>query len=630
YEVSGITKRCPENSHIKFEAIMSVSSLYSTNGPDYWHRWDNNNLHTYIRKEPSTSIASVDEKLVELVKKNFGIVLEKAFGVNFDQFVEQGGAYGYTLYPMTDTHLYSDLDNDLEPNSDIAYVYIFSSVGLFILVIACINFMNLATAKSSSRAREIGLRKTLGSLRRQMIVQFLTESLVYSSLAMGFSLIATFLLLPSFNLLSGIQLSMWPLLQPGYIGLIILLILVVGLLAGSYPAFYLTGFDIVKVLKGKVSSGMKRGSIRGGLVVFQFGISIALIICTGVVYMQLQYLENKNLGFDKEHILVINHTGRLDNDRSAFKNNLSQLPDVLSASYSNNVFPGVNNTTLFRTFAEEQDYIMGLYWADYQQQETMGFELVEGRYFSEDYPSDSTAIVINEAAVAHFGWKSAVGQYLLYNFDENGGEKLKVIGVVKDFNFETLRDKVRPISIRLAKLNDNLLVRYSGSTEKVISNLEATWKKYAAGEPFEYTFMDERYDELFRSEQRLGKLFTVLSGVAIFVACMGLFGLAAFMVEQRTKEIGIRKAMGASVPGLTTLLSKEFIILLVVAFILAVVPSWYVMESFWLNGFAFRISIEWWLFALAGIISFSVAWVTVAWQAYKAACANPVNSLRYE
>ncbi|MDH5400820.1 MAG: ABC transporter permease, partial [Cyclobacteriaceae bacterium] len=451
-----------------------------------------------------------------------------------------------------------------------------------------------------------------------------------SLLATFLALVLTYITLPSFNLLAGVQLSMAPLAEIHFIGLIIGLTLMVGLVAGSYPAFYLTSFGVVRVLKGKLSAGMKSGSMRSALVVFQFAISIALIICTGIVYQQLQYVSNKNLGFDKEHIIIVNHTARLETNRGAFKNSLTDMQGIIATSYTNNTFPGVNNTTLFRTAGVEQDYIMGTYFGDHDHLETMGFELVEGRFFSKDFPADSSAIVLNEAAVKQFGWEKGVGEFLLTNIDENGGEKLKVIGVVKDFNFETLYDDVRPISIRLRTEENNLLVRYNGSPEKIIATLGDTWKTYAANEPFEYTFLDQEYDELFRSEQRLGDLFTVLSALAIFVACLGLFGLAAFMIEQRTKEIGIRKAMGASVPGLTALLTREFVVLLISAFVLAVVPSWYIMENWWLNEFAYRIEIEWWLFVGAGLLSFAVAWVTVAYQAFKAARVNPIESLRYE
>jgi putative ABC transport system permease protein len=490
--------------------------------------------------------------------------------------------------------------------------------------------MNLSTARSAGRAKEVGLRKALGSLRGQMIGQFIAESILYSLLAVVLALIACYYLLPSFNLLSGKELGMEVFQTPWFIAGIVGLVLFVGVVAGSYPAFYLTSFRAVEVLKGKVRAGAKSKGIRSFLVVFQFGLSIFLIIFTVVVFQQIQFMQNKNLGIDKNSVLILDNTNRLGNNKEAFRNGLAQLTGITKISYTNNTFPGVNNTTVLKTGGSEQDHIMGVYYADYDHQDVLKFELKDGRYFSKEFATDSLAILLNEAAAKEFGFANPIGEEVLYN---NGGDvtftKYKVIGVIKDFNFESFKDQVRPLTILLTQNASNLLVRYEGDPAAVIQRVEQLWKQHAASEPFEYSFMDENFDRLFRAEQRMGKLFSVFSSLAIFIACLGLFALAAFTTEQRTKEIGVRKSMGASVFNLSILLSKEFTKLVVIAFIPAAIVAWYVSDT-WLNSFAYRIDINPLVFVLSGIAAIVIAWLTVSYQSIKAATANPVNSLRYE
>ena len=416
-----------------------------------------------------------------------------------------------------------------------------------------------------------------------------------------------------------------PLFIVGIIGLV----LFVGVVAGSYPAFYLTSFSAVEVLKGKVRAGAKSKGIRSFLVVFQFGLSIFLIIFTVVVFQQIQFMQKKNLGIDKNNVLILGNTNRLGNNKEAFRNGLAQLTGISKISYTNNTFPGVNNTTVFKTGGSEQDHIMGVYYADYDHQDVLKFELKDGRYFSNEYATDSLAILLNEAAAREFGFTNPIGEEVLYNDNGSTFKKYKVVGVIKDFNFESFKDQVRPLSILLTQNSSNLLVRYEGDPAEVIKNVEKLWRQNASSEPFEYTFLDESFDRLFRAEQRMGKLFSVFSSLAIFIACLGLFALAAFTTEQRTKEIGVRKSMGASVFNLSILLSKEFTKLVVIAFIPAAILAWYVSDT-WLNSFAYRIDINPLVFVLSGIAAIVIAWLTVSYQSIKAATANPVNSLRYE
>ncbi len=624
YTITGVAEDAPLNSHFIFKVLLSSASAEQMQR----NAWLNNFLYTYFRTDEHTNVSDIESKFPDLVTKYVGPEVERFMGVSMKDMEKSGGAYGYFTTPVTDIHLRSTTRDGLEPAGNIMYVYFFGGIGLFIVIIACINFMNLSTARSAGRAKEVGLRKTLGSLRSQMVRQFLAESILYSFLAVVVALVLCYLLLPQFNLLAGKQLGMTVFMQPVFVVAIIALILFVGVVAGSYPAFYLTSFSAVEVLKGKVRAGMKSKGVRSGLVVLQFGLSIFLIIFTGIVFQQIRFMQQRNLGIDKHNILIIPNAGLLGEHKNAFKNSLAQQTGIVRSSYTNNSFPGVNNTTVFKAAGSEQDRIMGLYYADYDHQEVMKFEMKEGRYFSRDFPSDSSAILLNEAAVKEFGFIDPIGEEVIFN-DDNKRQTLKVIGVYKDFNFESLKNKIRPLSIRLTNDSYQLMIRYEGNPAERVAAVEKLWKQLVPGQPFDYSFLDERFDELFRSEQRMGQLFTVFSCLAIFIACLGLFALAAFMAEQRTKEIGIRKVMGASTTGLTMMLSREFTRLVVIAFVPAAVAAWFVVDS-WLDGFAYRVDISPWIFIGSGAVATGIAWFTVSFQSIKAAASNPVTSLRYE
>jgi len=625
FKVTGLAKNSPSNSHFSYNILVSaVSSDRLKDGI-----WLNNFMYTYFKTKENTDVGMVEAKFISLVEKYIGPELEKFMGATLKQMEEAGGKYGYYTTNIKDIHLHSTSQGDLEPGGNMMYVYFFIGIGIFIIIIACINFMNLSTARSAGRAKEVGLRKALGSLRRQMVGQFIAESVLYSLLAVLVALIVSYYLLPSFNILSGKELGMEILQTPWFISAVISLVLVVGLIAGSYPAFYLTSFNSVEVLKGKLSAGAKSKGIRSVLVVFQFGLSIFLIIFTIIVYQQIQFMQTKNMGMDKSNVLIIEDANRLGNNKESFRNELAKVPGITKISYTNNSFPGVNNTTIFKTAGSEQDHIMGVYYADYDHMDVLKFELKAGRYFSKDFASDSLAILLNEAAAKEFGFENPVGEEVLYNNNGTSFTKYKVIGVIKNFNFESFKDQVRPLSILLTQNANNLLVRYEGEAPALIDKVQSLWKTQASNEPFEYNFLDENFDRLFRAEQRMSKLFSVFSGLAIFIACLGLFALAAFTTEQRTKEIGIRKSMGASVFSLTILLSREFTKLVVISFVPAALLAWYISEN-WLSGFAYRIDVNPIVFVLSGIVAIIIAWLTVGYQSIKAATANPVNSLRYE
>jgi len=625
FKVTGITEKAPPNSHIQYDMLLSAESDENMKEGG----WTANSLYTYYRKNPNTKIESVEAKLRDLVMKHVGPELEQGFGISFSEFEKQGGIYSYFSYPLESSHLYQpEIRDGMTPSSEIKYIYIMGAVGLFILIIACINFMNLSTARSAGRAKEVGLRKTLGSVRSKLIFQFLSESFVYVFAATVIAIMGVYLLMPSFNLLSGKQLIFSSIFSPSILMAIVIVFIVVALLAGSYPAFYLTSFNPVDVLKGKARAGMKSKGIRSSLVVVQFAISIALIICTMVVYNQLSYLQEKNIGLDKQNVLVLRNTRRLATNQDAFREALKNQTGVVNASYTNNVFPGVNNTTAFRPVGTTQDHLMGSYYADYDHFDVLKIELVSGRYFSKDFPSDSLACVINEAAVKELGLMNPLTEKVT-SYNGPQPTDLTVVGVMKDFNFESFKSEVRPLIIQLNTNANNMLIRYEGNAKNVVASVELIWKENAANEPFEYAFLDQNFDELFREEQRLGQLFTVMSSIAIFVACLGLLGLASFTAEQRTKEIGIRKVMGASVTSVNTLLSKEFMILVGISFVIASGLAWYTMDS-WLNTFAYRIELGPAVFLAGGLMAAGIAWLTVSYHFIKAARSNPSDALRYE
>ncbi len=625
-KVTGVVEDPPHNTHFNFNYLVSFSS----NDFGRSDQWLSNSLYTCFLVNENADVDEIERKLnEELIPKYVGPQLQQFMGISLEQFLEQDGAYGYFIDPVKDLHLYSSVPFDLGTPGDIDYIYIFAAIGLFILIIASINFMNLSTAKSTRRSREVGMRKTFGSLKRQLILQFLVESIIYSLVAVLIAILLVAILLPEFNQLSGKDLNFLSLLQPEMIGGAFLLILVTGILAGSYPAFYLTSFRITEVLKGKVSRGTRSKTVRGGLVVLQFAISILLIICTVLVYNQLQYTQKKNLGFNKEGVIVISNVDRLGSNRKAFKDALMQESGIVAASYSNSMIPGVNNTTIFRKPGLDEDHIIGLYFADHEHFEVLGFELAKGRSFSRDFPSDSTAILVNEAVVDEMGWEDPIGEKLI-SFNGPQPMELEVVGVLKNFNFESLREKVRPILIRLGDFGNLMGVRYRiDDPQQAVQLIKSKWKEFAASEPFEYQFLDDNFDNLYRSEQRMGTLFSVFTVLAILIACLGLFGLAAFTAEQRTKEIGIRKTMGASGFIVARLMSMEFIKYILIAFLLAVYPAYYFIHT-WLENFAYRVDVSIWVFVVSGISAFVIALLTVSYQAIKAARINPATTLRYE
>jgi len=628
YRVTGVVKNVPANSHFHFDFMAT----YAPRGDE--QIWLSNNFYTYFLLREGAGFDGFQEKFTSMVNKYIGPQVKQFIGISFEQWMSSGGnQYTYVVEPMTSIHLQSHLPHEIEANGDSDYVYIFSFIAMAILLIACINFMNLSTARSERRAKEVGIRKTLGSNRSQLIGQFLAESVMMSAIAVGCALIFVEMALPFFNDLSGLDIRL-KFFEPVYMmPLLIIFTLGVGIIAGSYPAFFLSSFQPVTALKSDSKGGNRKSFLRGTLVILQFAISIVLSIGTFIVYTQLNYIQNRKLGFDKEQVIIVNKTDDIGAHISAFKSALLRNTKVISASNSTSI-PGSNfSDSAFKLEgsdgAQTRDFITLICDLDFLQ--TYQMDMSQGRFFSADFPSDSGAVVINETAAQALGLKEPLGKSLMdFNQPPN---RYQIIGVVKNFNFESLHQPLRPLVIRLFQANGfgkYVAVKVApGNYTETLSFLETTWRQFADNQAFEYNFFDQHMEHLYLAEQRSGKLISIFSALAILIACLGLLGLVAFVTEQRTKEIGIRKVMGASVGEIVFLLSKEFTKWVLIANILAW-PLAYYGTTRWLQDFAYRIDVGVSPFILAGVLALLIALMTVSYQAIKAATANPVEALKYE
>jgi putative ABC transport system permease protein len=631
-KVVGLAKNPPQHSHFTFNMLTSISSEEQVRYFDWSWVWSG--VVTYVQLKEGSSYRDLDAKLPALVKRHAGYTINRLFNLTLEKFEKNGNGIRLFLQPLLDIHLHSaGIDSDLGTNGDIRYLYIFSAIAFFILLLACINFMNLSTARSAGRSKEVGVRKVLGSIKSQLIVQFLTESLLTSLIAMLFALgiCELFLLLFSESLWEGMGGS---LLEQDWLWLVTLvLVFVVGIVAGSYPAFFLSAFRPVEVLKGTLKLGIKSRVVRSTLVVFQFSISICLIICTMLVFKQLNHLRDQKLGFDKENVIVITNANRLGNNALAFKQALQGLPPVLSASFSTGLpAAAIDNELFLLEGASKVENLLSFVTADYEYLQTLNISLKQGRNFSREFPSDAQeeagAILINEAAVQALGWENPLGKHLISS--RGSGKPQEIVGVIRDFNYRSLHEKIQPLLILFSSKGDYLSVRVRpGELKHTLKVIEQQWKKYADQFPFEYSFLDENFDAQYRAEDQIAELFSFFTGLAIFIACLGLFGLATFTAEQRTKEIGIRKVLGASIWSVVHLLSRDFLKLVLLSNVIAWPLAWY-MINVWLQGFAYRTPIELWSFILAGSAAITIALLTVLFQAIKVASANPVQSLRIE
>jgi putative ABC transport system permease protein len=630
YKITGVMGAMPVNSHFHFDLFASMASFPQSRE----FSWMTSEYYTYLVLPKGYDYKKLEAKLPADVEKYMGSQLQKAMGMTYTQFRQKGNELGLYLQPLKDIHLHSDLNLELGPVGDIRYVYIFSVVAIFMLLIACINFMNLSTAGASKRSREVGIRKVLGSLKGQLVRQFLLESILLTSFAFLLSLILVFWTLPFLNKLSGKDLSFNLLSNPWLLPGLLLFALVTGLLAGSYPAFFLSSFKPVTVLKGKLASIGKTVSLRSCLVVFQFFISIVLIIGTIIVYKQLAFIQNEKLGYNKDQVVIVQEAYWLGKNQEAFKQKLLQDPRVLSISSSGYLPAGNSYNNNFMIYADNNsDQLVKTlrYDVDYNYIQTLGMEMANGRNFSKSFGTDSLGIIINEETAKAFGWgKNALGHNLTR--PDNDGTKVTyhVIGVVKNFHFKSFHEPISPLVMVLGNNNENIIVKTNAKDIAALKNtLKKNWDDLKGEVPFAYTFLDDRFNNSYQSEQKIGQILGVFAGVTIFVACLGLLGLATFTAEQRTKEIGIRKVLGASITNIVSLLSINFIKLVFIAFIIATPVAWYMMNK-WLQDFAYKTNVSGWTFLLAAVLAIAITIITVSFRAIKAAVVNPVNSLRAE
>ncbi len=635
YRVNAVCREWPEKSHFQFTILISdVGNPFTAQ-----KELTTFAAYTYVLLRPGTSAAALEARLPAVIESNVAPVIEQEFGMSYKNFRAAGNGYRYFLQPLEKIHLYSNLEYEIRPGGSIKELWLFGLIAIFILGIAGINFINLSTARSMERAREVGIRKTFGSLRRQLIGQFLLESVLTSCLSMLLALVLVILILPFFNQIAGKSLSAFYFLSPLPALCLLLCSLLTGMLAGLYPAFILSSFRPALVLKGKFSSHRYGLILRNGLVVFQFALSIILIISTIIVNRQMQYMTGDQLGFKKDHILVVQNAFNLGDHTEAFKDELSGIAGVGKLSSCFNLPGGEFMTTTFRVIGSKESHTECANIVDGQFAALLGLQLKQGRFFSKDYGMDSLAMVLNESAVEAMQLKDPVGTRMnalagwLNAPDPKSLKTFRVVGVVRDFYFQSLRKKISPLVLinTGGRFNTGLIgIQVNGAAlAGVIDAMQKLWKKMVPDQGFHYTFLDQDLAAQYQSEQTIRKVFTGFSILAIGIACIGLLGLAAYTTRQRTREIGIRKVLGASQANIFLLLSANFARLVIIAALIAFPVAWLAMHV-WLQDFAYRIQLSWWIFLEGGITALGIALFTISFQAMRAGVANPVESLRAE
>ena len=644
FTVTAVLKNLPSQSSLQFDMLRPISSYQAVKRFSWSWVWTQ--MATYVRlrdnvPNDAVAIQKLESKFPAMIKTQAANAFER-IGQPLDEFEKKGGKYILHLQPLTAIHLHSaGIGSNLTTLSDIKYVYIFSIIACFIIILACVNFMNLSTAQSAKRAKEVGIRKVLGSVKKQLVKQFFTEAFIYTIIAAIVALLLVAAFMKPFNQLSGKELSFDLLFSNYNIIYFLALIFITGLLAGSYPAFYLTSFKPVAVLKGRfLKTNLGNLFLRNGLVIFQFTISTALIVCTIIVFQQLQFTRNKNLGLSKDNVIVIANGNRLGAGEETFRQQVSGLQGIKSTSITTsiptkNIFTDIYIPVQNNNEQTVKDISLSSFMVDYDFVPTLQLQLLKGRNFSKNF-SDPSSVIVNEETVKQIGWKDPIGKILKYPGSGDDNKQFTVIGVVKDFNVQSLHNAIIPFALfhsssKTYDIGTSYIVARveHGETNNVLKQLESKWKSFVPATPFDYSFLDEEFNALYQSDKRMGSVFGLFTMLSIFVACLGLFGLATYTAERRTKEIGIRKVLGASVKGVVGLLSKDFLKLVFIAAIIAFPVAWWAMNK-WLQDFAYRIDINWKVFVSAGVAVLLIALVTVSFKAIKAAVANPVKSLRTE
>ena len=630
YIVTGVMADIPHNSH--FEA--NVLTSFITNPRSKSPTWMNNSFSTYFLLKPNSSYKTVDAKYPELLKKYVGPEIQQYTGISLDDFLAKGNKYRFYLQKLTDIHLNTSIQQDFKAPVDPKYLKIFGSIAILIVLIAAINFMNLSTAQASRRAKEVGIKKVAGSTRSMLTAQFLSESFILSFIALLVAIIFIKISLPYFNNLLGTNLMLSLFSSWVTIPLLILFSLFVGFLAGIYPSFFLSSFNPYEVLKGSVKNSSQNGRLRRVLVVFQFAVSILLIVGTMIMYRQIKYMLNKDLGFKKEQLIVINRAEALGSKMKSFKETVKNIPGVINIS-SSTAIPGRtnNNNGYMIEGRKDETFLMTTSWVDYNFLDTYGMTLVSGRSFNESFTSDKDACIINESACKDFKITDIEKTRFMEPRDSGKINYLPVIGVVKNFNFESLRNPIGPYILKFQ--NNNMLwgyitVRLSGQNySKTISAIEDKWKEFVSNNPLQYYFLDADFELMYKQEKQNAQMAVIFSILAIFIAALGLFGLTSFTVEQRTKEIGVRKAMGSSVSGIFIVISKEVIILVSVSALIAC-PLVYYWAGKWLQNFYYKINLGFFTMVIGLAIALSIAVLTISYRILRAARVNPAQSLKYE
>ena len=632
YTVTGVIQNVPDNSHIKFDMLASMST-YPGQANDQF--WISHNFYTYIVTSDGTDKNILQEKFQEMIIKYVGPQLQEIIGQTIDDFRKAGNDFSYVLEPLKDIHLKGATQYNLEPPGSLTTVYIFAVIAILILLVAIINYVNLATAKSAGRAKEVGVRKVSGANKQGLIIQFLGESLIIVAIATLIALSLVYIITPGFNQLIGKELSFSMIGNIVGILSLIALVIIIGISSGIYPAFVLASYNPVEVLKGTMSPGSMSKKFRGVLVVFQFTVSIVIIIGSIVVYNQLNFMTKKDIGFSKDNLIVIRRVDAFWEQLESFRTQILEIPGVEKAGFSRSV-PGTefNNNAFFNDDDPEKNtYLINQTSVSFDFPEALGVELTEGRFFSRAYGSDSTSVLINEAAVKSLGLKDPVGKYLLQPAGPQQWNRLQIIGVMKDFNIESMHKAITPVCFTVERGGGGdqfAVVRISGNDiPGTIRAIEDTWRNFTPDMPFQYEFFSDRWNNLYSSEMKTGKIFLIFSFLAIFIACLGLIGLVTYITNKRTREIGIRKSYGASTQTVLRLLSREVMVLIIISSILAY-PVAYFGSNFWLEGFASRISVNPVIFILATLITLLIGWISTSYQTIKAANYNPANALRIE
>jgi putative ABC transport system permease protein len=630
YKVTGLMEDPPENSHFHFDLMGSMSTLNDSKNTF----WVSHNFYTYILLEEGTNQVAFEEKMQLMVDKYVGPQIEQFLGIKMEEFANSGNSFSYFIQPLLDIHLRSDLQAEIETNGNIQYIYIFISIAIFILVIASINFTNLSTARASKRSKEVGIRKVLGAMKEQLVLQFLMESFIITLFSLGIAIVLLELFMPGLNNLTQIPLELNYFGNWFFVPSLFLLVLAVSLMAGSYPAFFLASFRPVAVLKGKLKLGVRGGILRSALVITQFVVSVFILLSTYTVSDQLKYMLNKDLGFEKENVLMIRRSDALKTKMEAFKSELQKISSVINVTNSN-TYPGnnfSNNAFWLEGESNSNTYLLNQARVSFDYGKTLNFELKQGRFFSRDFTTDSNAIVINEAAVKSLGLEDPIGKNILQPGRNNEFLQKPIIGVMKDFNYKSLHTKIEPAAFTLMRGNEEGVVCVKLKPENInssIQQIQNVWDDFVYDYPFEYFFFDDHIKNMYTAEQRTNSIFILFTILSILISFLGLLGLISFITEQRKKEIGVRKTFGSSTGNIVVIISKGILKLIVIASVLSWPIAYWVMNN-WLQDFSYRVEINFVMFVVIPILTIILSLLTIIYQTVKAARKNPAETLRYE